>query len=189
MAGGAGQEKQVRSLAALQRIHGRDQRWGARRRGSLQGERGRDDGDRRARAFHRDAARYCDPRDWRRRFRLSRRQTAPAWDPRGSRVSRRGSGKHVEISGEQRDRSGPAVSDVRDQTSSGCARAGITATAAAAATAETPASVSSRCYIATSSRRLRPMGHSQGRDNAKKRARRRKKTERLALAKKAKPAK
>src|SRR6184192_4851362 len=40
------------------------------------------------------------------------------------------------------------------------------------------------CYIATSARRLRLMGHSQGRDNAKKRARRRKKTERLALAKK-----
>ena len=33
------------------------------------------------------------------------------------------------------------------------------------------------------------MGNSKGRDNAKKRARRRKKTERLALAKKAKAAK
>jgi hypothetical protein len=32
------------------------------------------------------------------------------------------------------------------------------------------------------------MGHSQGRDNAKKRARRRKKTERLALAKSKKKA-
>jgi len=33
------------------------------------------------------------------------------------------------------------------------------------------------------------MGNSKGRDNAKKRARRRKKTERLALAKKKQPAK
>ena len=32
------------------------------------------------------------------------------------------------------------------------------------------------------------MGHSKGRDNAKKRAKRRKKTERLALGKKTKPA-
>ena len=32
------------------------------------------------------------------------------------------------------------------------------------------------------------MGHSKGRDNAKRRAKRRKKSERLALAKKAKPA-
>jgi NAD(P)H dehydrogenase (quinone) len=37
-----------------------------------QGERGRDDGDRRARAVHRDAARCGDSRDRRRRFRLSR---------------------------------------------------------------------------------------------------------------------
>src|ERR1051326_313928 len=31
-------------------------------------------------AFHRDAARCCDPRDWRRRFRLSRHEGAPARD-------------------------------------------------------------------------------------------------------------
>ena len=42
---------------------------------------------------------------------------------------------------------------------------------------------------ATSGRRLRLMGNSKGRDNAKKRARRRKKTERLALGKKKKAAK
>ena len=34
--------------------------------------------------------------------------------------------------------------------------------------------------------KVQPMGHSHGRDNAKKRAKRRKKTERLALAKKTK---
>jgi hypothetical protein len=39
------------------------------------------------------------------------------------------------------------------------------------------------CYGAASGRGLRLMGNSKGRDNAKKRARRRKKTERLALAK------
>ena len=36
LAGGAGQEKQVRALAPVQWIPGRDQRWGARRRRSLQ---------------------------------------------------------------------------------------------------------------------------------------------------------
>jgi hypothetical protein len=39
------------------------------------------------------------------------------------------------------------------------------------------------CYGATSGRMLKLMGNSQGRDNVKKRARRRKKMERLALAK------
>src|SRR5213592_4550181 len=46
------QKKQVRPLAALQRIHGCDQRRRARRRRSLQGQRGCDDGDRCARAFY-----------------------------------------------------------------------------------------------------------------------------------------
>jgi len=46
------------------------------------------------------------------------------------------------------------------------------------------------CYGATGGRVLKLMGHSQGRDNVKKRKARRKKTERLALAKsKQKPAK
>jgi uncharacterized LabA/DUF88 family protein len=58
---------------------------------------------------------------------------------------------------------------------------------AAAATARTPASVSSRCYGTTTGRKLTFMGHSKGRDNAKRRARRRKKTERLALAKQSSP--
>src|SRR5213082_55603 len=49
-------KKQVRALASLQWIHGRDQRWVARRRRSLQGECGCDDGDRRARALDRDTA-------------------------------------------------------------------------------------------------------------------------------------
>src|SRR4029450_10797955 len=80
--------------------------------------------------------------------------------------------------------SGSALSDIRNQTSPGCASASIPSNAGAAATAKAPASVSSHCYGTTSGRRLRLMGHSQGRDNAKKRARRRKKTERLALAKK-----
>jgi hypothetical protein len=52
----------------------------------------------RAGAFHRDAARCCDSRIWRRRFRLSRHETAPTRDPRGSRVSRRKSRTHIEIS-------------------------------------------------------------------------------------------
>jgi hypothetical protein len=39
------------------------------------------------------------------------------------------------------------------------------------------------CYGATGGRVLKLMGNSQGRDNVKKRARRRKKMERLALAK------
>jgi hypothetical protein len=42
------------------------------------------------------------------------------------------------------------------------------------------------CYDATSGRISKLMGHSQGRTNVKKRAARRKKTERLAAAKKAK---
>jgi hypothetical protein len=41
----------------------------------------------------------------------------------------------------------------------------------------------SNCYGATRGRVLKLMGNSQGRDNVKKRARRRKKMERLALAK------
>ena len=49
--------------------------------------------------------------------------------------------------------------------------------------AAAPSSVSSRCYGTTTGRKLTFMGHSKGRDNAKRRARRRKKTERLALAK------
>jgi NYN domain-containing protein len=48
--------------------------------------------------FHRDAARCRDPRDWRRRFCLSRYQTAQAQDPRGGRVNRRKSRTHIEIS-------------------------------------------------------------------------------------------
>jgi len=102
--------------------------------------------------------------------------------PRGSRVSRRKSRQPIEIRRERSDRSGSALSDIRDQTGSGRAAAGVTSNAAG--TAQAQASVSSHCYIATSARRLKLMGHSQGRDNAKKRARRRKKTERLALAKK-----
>jgi uncharacterized LabA/DUF88 family protein len=47
--------------------------------GQLQGERGCSDGDRRARAFGRDAARRCYSRHRRCRFRLSRHQIAPAW--------------------------------------------------------------------------------------------------------------
>jgi hypothetical protein len=43
---------------------------------------------------------------------------------------------------------------------------------------------SSRCYAAPSGRVLTLMGHNYGRDNVRKRAKRRKKTERLALAKK-----
>jgi hypothetical protein len=37
--------------------------------------------------------------------------------------------------------------------------------------------------------KVRPMGHNRGRDNAKKRAKRRKKNERLASAKKKQPTK
>ena len=70
------------------------------------------------------------------------------------------------------------------KTSSGCASAGTESNVAAAATARTPASVPSRCYGTTTGRKLTFMGHSKGRDNAKRRAKRRKKTERLALAKK-----
>ncbi len=61
--------------------------------------------------------------------------------------------------------------------------AGTESNAAAAATAQTPASLSSHCYTTTTGRRLTFMGHSRGRDNARRRAKRRKKTERLALAK------
>ena len=66
----------------------------------------------------------------RRRFRLSRHQAAPARDPRGSRISCRESREHIEISRERRDRSGAALSDVRDhqQFDVGRARAGGPAT-------------------------------------------------------------
>ena len=49
------------------------------------------------------SARRGDSRDWRRRFRLSRHQAAPARDPRGSRISFRKSREHIEISGERSD--------------------------------------------------------------------------------------
>src|SRR6185369_3057169 len=114
---------------------------------------------------------------------LSRHQAAPARDPRGSCISCRKSRELVESIRERRDRSGPALSHVRDQDSSGCGPAGTESKAAAAATTHTPASVSSRCQGTTTGRKLTFMGHSKGRDNFKKRARRRKKAERLALAK------
>src|SRR5205807_10361338 len=47
--------------------------------------------------------------------------------------------EHIEISRERPDRSGPALSDIRDHASSGCACADI---ASHATTAKTPASVS-----------------------------------------------
>src|SRR5437762_13066549 len=63
---------------------------------------------------------------------------------------------------------------------SGCAGADIaTSNAVRLRRTQTPASVSPDCYIAPSGPRFSSMGHSKGRDNAKKRARRRKKTKRL----------
>ena len=102
------------ALAAFQWIHGRDQRWIAGRRRSLQGERGRNDGDRRARAFHRDAARCCHSCDWRRRFRLSRHQAAPTRDSGGGGIRRAKSRAKIAIIRERSDRSGAAVSHIRD---------------------------------------------------------------------------
>ena len=81
----------------------------------------------------------------------------------------------------------PAERGMSDRRSSGCGPAGSESNAATAATTQTPASVSSRCYGTTTGRKLTFMGHSKGRDNAKRRARRRKKTERLALAKQPSP--
>src|SRR5205807_3832745 len=73
----------------------------------------------------------------------SRHQAAPTRDSRGSRVGRCKSRAHIEISRERRDRSGPALSDVRDHESSGCAGNSTAADAAAAAATQETAAISS----------------------------------------------
>src|SRR5262249_39921529 len=132
---------------------------------------------------NRDPARCCDSRHWRCRFRLSCHQTPPARDPGRSCISRRKSREHIKIGRKRCDRFGPAVSHVRDQDSSGWPPAGTGSNATAAATTQASTSVSSRCEGTTTERKLTFMGHNKGRDNVKKRTARRKKAERLALAK------
>ncbi|HEV8417240.1 MAG TPA: hypothetical protein VGQ43_00695, partial [Candidatus Udaeobacter sp.] len=80
-----------------------------------------------------------------------------------------------------------ALPKLRDQGRSGCSTASTESNATPAATGRAPASLSPHCYGTASERRLNFMGHSKGRDNVKKRARRRKKTDRLALAKQPSP--
>src|SRR4051812_28579457 len=125
-------------MVALQRIHRRDQRWIARGGGPLQSERGRDDGDRRARAFDGDATGGGNPCHGRHRFCLSRNEIAQARNPSGSGVGHAKSREHIEIRRERSDRSRAVISDVRfDQGGRGEAANRWTATAATAAAVAT----------------------------------------------------
>src|SRR5438477_7838718 len=126
-------------MAALEWIHGRDQRWIARGRRPLQGERGCDDGDRRARAFGRDATGRGDSRHRRHRFRVSRGQAPPARYSGGSGVGHAKSREYIKIGRERSDRSGAIISDIRADESG---RIEVGRSAATIATTKTTAKIS-----------------------------------------------
>src|SRR5205814_9941938 len=99
-------EKQICPLASFQWIPRGDERWLAHGGGPLQGKYGRDDGDRRSRAFRADATRCDHPRDRRRRLRLPRSTVEAAWDSRRGGLGGAKSWQRVEKRRESSDRFG-----------------------------------------------------------------------------------